>query len=64
MRLYVVLRDNFRQKSEEVDLEILAKNSVGYARKALEEKAAEYQCNLRDMACTIIAIVCIKILLQ
>ena len=48
------------KKSEEVDLEILAKNSVGYARKALEEKAAEYQCNLRDMACTIIAIVMYK----
>jgi len=45
------------KKVEEIDLEEAAKGAISSARKALEEKADELQCKLRDLACTIIVVV-------
>ena len=41
---------------DEPDLKQIAKDAVSGARKALEEKAQEYQCELKDLACTLIVV--------
>ncbi|MCF6147714.1 MAG: VWA domain-containing protein [Candidatus Kuenenia sp.] len=46
--------------AEEIRLEIVAKESVVYARKVLGKKAAEYHCKLKELACTIIVVVMYK----
>ncbi len=43
--------------SDEPDLKDVAREAVFGARKVLEEKAQEYKCKLRDLACTLIVVV-------
>lgn len=46
-----------RKINEEIDLSDMAKAAILSSRKALEEKADELKCKLRDLACTIIVAV-------
>ena len=43
--------------SGEQSLQAIAKEAVFSARKVLEEKSIEYQCKMRDLACTLIVVV-------
>ncbi len=47
-------------KSALEDISEVAKEAVFSARKALEEKSIELQCELRDLACTLIVVVMYK----
>lgn len=46
--------------NEEIELGSITRTAVFSARKALEEKAGELQCKLRDLACTMIVVIMCK----
>lgn len=46
-----VLKD---QKIEDLDLSDIARESIFFAREVLEEQAEKLQCELKDLACTLI----------
>lgn len=45
---------------EEINLHDTAREAVNFARKELEEKAIEEQCNLRDLATTLIVVIILE----
>ena len=46
-----------KKKNDEIIYDEVLREAVFSARKSLETKANEEQCNLRDLACTIIVVV-------
>ncbi len=45
---------------EDIDLKVIAKEAVCFARNALEEKVVDLQCRFRDLACTFIVVLMYK----